>query len=109
VKPRLIEIDNERFEALKEGLDEMVADELFKQEAAARKISPEQLERRRSRRRPASRRRRDPAGLRREQGAAPGPDARRGEAAHRRVPEGAEGRRAKEAFITSSRPSTRRS
>jgi protein-disulfide isomerase len=44
VKPRLIEIDNERFEALKEGLDEMVADELMKQEAAARKISPEQLE-----------------------------------------------------------------
>jgi protein-disulfide isomerase len=44
VKPRLIEIDNERYEALKEGLDELVADELFKQEAAARKISPEQLE-----------------------------------------------------------------
>ncbi len=44
VKPRLIEIDNERFEALKEGLDEMVADELFKQEAKARNISPEQLE-----------------------------------------------------------------
>jgi len=44
VKPRLIEIDNERFEALKEGLDEMVADELLKQEAAARKITPEQLE-----------------------------------------------------------------
>jgi protein-disulfide isomerase len=44
VKPRLIEIDNERFEALKEGLDDMVADELFKQEAKARSISPEQLE-----------------------------------------------------------------
>jgi len=44
VKPRLIEIDNERFEALKEGLDEMVAAELMKQEAAARKITPEQLE-----------------------------------------------------------------
>jgi protein-disulfide isomerase len=44
VKPRLIEIDNERFEALKEGLDEMVAEELFKQEAKARNISPEQLE-----------------------------------------------------------------
>ncbi len=44
VKPRLIEIDNERFEALKEGLDEMVADELFKQEAKARNVSPEQLE-----------------------------------------------------------------
>jgi protein-disulfide isomerase len=44
VKPRLIEIDNERFEALKEGLDEMVADELFKQEAKAQNISPDQLE-----------------------------------------------------------------
>jgi len=44
VKPRLIEIDNERFEALKEGLDDMVADELFKQEAKARNVSPEQLE-----------------------------------------------------------------
>jgi protein-disulfide isomerase len=44
VKPRLIEIDNERYEALKEGLDELVAEELFKQEAAARKVSPEQLE-----------------------------------------------------------------
>jgi protein-disulfide isomerase len=44
VKPKLIEIDNERFEALKEGLDEMVADELMKQEAAARKISAAQLE-----------------------------------------------------------------
>jgi len=44
VKPRLIEIDNERFEALKDGLDEMVADELFKQEAKARNVSPEQLE-----------------------------------------------------------------
>jgi len=44
VKPKLIEIDNERFEALKEGLDEMVAEELLKQEAAAQKITPEQLE-----------------------------------------------------------------
>jgi len=44
VKARLIEIENERFEALKEGLDDLVAEELFKQEAATRKISPEQLE-----------------------------------------------------------------
>lgn len=44
VKPKLIEIENERYEALKEGLDELVAAELFKQEAAARKISPDQLE-----------------------------------------------------------------
>jgi protein-disulfide isomerase len=44
VKPKLIEIDNQRFEALKEGLDELVAQELLKQEAAARRITPEQLE-----------------------------------------------------------------
>jgi protein-disulfide isomerase len=44
VKPKLIEIDNERFEALKEGLDELVAQELLKQEAAAQKMTPEQLE-----------------------------------------------------------------
>ena len=44
VKPKLIEIDNERYEALREGLDEMIADELVKQEAAARKVTPEALE-----------------------------------------------------------------
>src|SRR6185436_15599701 len=44
IKPKLIEIESERYEALKDGLDELVAAELFKQEAAARKISPEQLE-----------------------------------------------------------------
>ena len=44
VKAKLIEVDNQRYEALKEGLDELVADELMKQEAAAREISPEQLE-----------------------------------------------------------------
>lgn len=43
-KAKLVEIENERYQALKEGLDELVADELFKQEAAARKISPDQLE-----------------------------------------------------------------
>jgi protein-disulfide isomerase len=44
VKPKLIELDNERYEALREGLDEMIADELVKQEAAARKVTPEALE-----------------------------------------------------------------
>ena len=44
IKPKLIEIETERYEAMKDGLDELVAAELFKQEAAARKISPEQLE-----------------------------------------------------------------
>jgi protein-disulfide isomerase len=44
VKPKLIEIENERYEALKEGLDEMVAEELFAQEAKARGVTPEALE-----------------------------------------------------------------
>jgi protein-disulfide isomerase len=44
VKAKLIEIENERYDALKEGLDELVAAELFKQEAAARKITADQLE-----------------------------------------------------------------
>src|SRR5262245_53439885 len=44
VKPKLVEIDNERYEALKEGLDELVAGALLKQEAAARKISVDELE-----------------------------------------------------------------
>jgi len=44
VKSKLIEIDNERYEALKEGLDELVGEELFNQEAKARKITPAQLE-----------------------------------------------------------------
>ena len=44
IKPKLIEIESERYEAMKDGLDELIAAELFKQEAAARKISPEQLE-----------------------------------------------------------------
>jgi len=44
LKPKLIELDSQRFEVLSEGLDEMVAEELFKQEAKARGISPEALE-----------------------------------------------------------------
>jgi protein-disulfide isomerase len=43
VKPKLIEIDNERYEALREGLDELVAEELLKQEAKARNVTPEAL------------------------------------------------------------------
>jgi len=46
VKAKLIEIENERYEALKEGLDEMVAAELVKQEAAERGLAPEALEKR---------------------------------------------------------------
>jgi protein-disulfide isomerase len=44
VKPKLIEIDNERYDALREGLDEMVAESLVKQEAKARNMTPEALE-----------------------------------------------------------------
>jgi protein-disulfide isomerase len=43
IKPKLIEIENERFEAVKEGLDEMVAEELFKQEAKARNTTVEAM------------------------------------------------------------------
>jgi protein-disulfide isomerase len=44
IKPKLIEIEAQRYEAMREGLDEAVAEELFKLEATARKITPEQLE-----------------------------------------------------------------
>src|SRR2546427_9861127 len=41
VRPKLIELENERYEALRVGLDEMAADELLKQEANARNMTPE--------------------------------------------------------------------
>jgi protein-disulfide isomerase len=44
VRAKLIEIENERYEALKEGLDEMISEELMTQEAKARGITPEKLE-----------------------------------------------------------------
>ena len=44
IRAKLIEIENERYEALKEGLDEMVSEELMAQEAKARGITPEKLE-----------------------------------------------------------------
>jgi len=43
VRPRMIELENEKYEALREGLDELVAEELFKQEAKARKVTSEEL------------------------------------------------------------------
>ena len=43
VKPRLIEIDSERYEALREGLDELIAEQLLEKEAAARGVTVEQL------------------------------------------------------------------
>jgi len=44
VRARLIEIDNQRYEALREGLDEIVAVELIKQEATSRGTTAEKLE-----------------------------------------------------------------
>jgi protein-disulfide isomerase len=44
VRPKLIEIENERYEALREGLDELIAEEVEKREAKARGITVEQLE-----------------------------------------------------------------
>ncbi len=43
VRAKLIEIDNERYEALKEGVDEIIANELITQEAKARSLSVEAL------------------------------------------------------------------
>lgn len=44
VKARLVTIDQEKYEALREGLDEMVAKELLEQEAKARGTSVEAME-----------------------------------------------------------------
>lgn len=44
VKAKLIELDSQRYEALSEGLDDLIANTLFQKEAAARKISPEELQ-----------------------------------------------------------------
>jgi protein-disulfide isomerase/ribosomal protein L12E/L44/L45/RPP1/RPP2 len=43
LKSELLEIDMQRYEALHEGLEEMIADELIKQEAQARGVTPEAL------------------------------------------------------------------
>ena len=44
VRPKLIEIENARYEALREGLDELIGEKLLAQEAKARGITPEALE-----------------------------------------------------------------
>ncbi len=44
VRSQLIALDNERYNAIKTGLDQLVADALFEQEAAARGITVEQLQ-----------------------------------------------------------------
>ena len=43
VRAKLIELDNQRYDALREGLDGMIAQELLKREAEARKTTPEAL------------------------------------------------------------------
>jgi len=43
VKSELMEIDMQRYEALREGLDELISEELIKQEAAARGVTPDAL------------------------------------------------------------------
>jgi len=44
VKPQLVEVENQRYEVLSNGLEEMVAEALFAQEAKARNVTPQQLE-----------------------------------------------------------------
>ena len=44
VKPKLIEIEAQKYEVMREGLDEAIAEELYRLESEARKITPEQLE-----------------------------------------------------------------
>jgi protein-disulfide isomerase len=44
IAARLVELDQERFEAMKQGLDELVAEELLAQEAKARSLTPDALE-----------------------------------------------------------------
>jgi protein-disulfide isomerase len=43
VAAKLVEIDNQRYEVLSEGLDELIADQLFEKEAKARGVTPEAL------------------------------------------------------------------
>jgi protein-disulfide isomerase len=44
VAPQLMEVEQQRYEVLRQGLDELVAAALIEQEAAARKMKPEDLE-----------------------------------------------------------------
>lgn len=43
VKPQLIEVENQRFEVLSDGLDELIAEQLFTQEAKSKNVPVEQL------------------------------------------------------------------
>jgi protein-disulfide isomerase len=44
VRSQLVEVENQRYAALKAGIDELVAESLFEQEAAARGVTVEQLQ-----------------------------------------------------------------
>ncbi len=44
VRSKLIELDTQRYEALREGVDEMIAEELIKQEANDRKVTVDALQ-----------------------------------------------------------------
>src|SRR5262249_4245919 len=43
VKPKLVEIENQRFEALSDGLDELINEQLIEKEAKSRNVTTEQL------------------------------------------------------------------
>src|SRR4030095_2775891 len=43
VKPKLVEVENQRFEVLSEGLDELVSEQLLEKEAKARNVTSQQL------------------------------------------------------------------
>lgn len=44
VRPQLVEVENQKYEIIKGGLDELVAQALFEQEAAARGVTVEQFQ-----------------------------------------------------------------
>src|SRR5438552_18740664 len=46
VRPKLIELENQRYETLREGLDELTADARVKQAASARTTTPAERDRR---------------------------------------------------------------
>jgi protein-disulfide isomerase len=43
VKPKLIEVENQRYEVLSDGLEELISEQLFEKEAKARNVTTEQL------------------------------------------------------------------
>src|SRR4029453_18341128 len=43
VKPKLVEVENQRYEVLSEGLDELISEQLFEKESKARNVTTEQL------------------------------------------------------------------